>query len=50
MSSEARQKKYGKIRQGQKMLNFGASKPGWGGWPRVHPGSAPVYNLITIKS
>ena len=28
MQREARQKQYRKIKQGQKMLNFGASKPG----------------------
>ena len=35
MLSEARQKNYGKIKQGPKMLNFGVSKP------RVKGGAGP---------
>ena len=39
MPSEVRQKNYEKIGYGQKMLNFGASKPGVKGEPGLpgHP-------------
>ena len=45
MLSKVRQNKYGKIRQDPKMLNFWASKPGFGGpGPLGHPGPTPVEN------